>query len=25
VIDKRITPRWLDYEKADTVIGALSS
>jgi len=23
VIDKRITPRWLDYEKADTVIGAL--
>ena len=21
VIDKRITPRWLDYEKADTVIG----
>src|SRR5438445_765137 len=22
VIDKRITPRWLDYEKADTVIGA---
>jgi len=23
VIDKRITPRWLDYEKADTVIGAV--
>ena len=23
VIDKRITPRWLDYEKADTVLGAL--
>src|SRR6266851_6167989 len=23
VIDKRITPRWLEYEKADTVIGAL--
>jgi Mn2+/Fe2+ NRAMP family transporter len=23
VVDKRITPRWLDYEKADTVIGAL--
>ncbi|MHB8590163.1 MAG: NRAMP family divalent metal transporter [Candidatus Dormibacteraceae bacterium] len=22
VIDKRITPRWLDYEKADTSIGA---
>src|SRR2546428_3793141 len=22
VIDKRITPRWLDYEKADTGIGA---
>jgi NRAMP (natural resistance-associated macrophage protein)-like metal ion transporter len=22
VIDKRITPRWLDYEKADTTIGA---
>jgi Mn2+/Fe2+ NRAMP family transporter len=22
VVDKRITPRWLDYEKADTVIGA---
>ncbi|HET7419551.1 MAG TPA: NRAMP family divalent metal transporter [Candidatus Dormibacteraeota bacterium] len=22
VIDKRITPRWLGYEKADTVIGA---
>src|SRR5207302_2020247 len=22
VIDKRITPRWLEYEKADTVIGA---
>jgi Mn2+/Fe2+ NRAMP family transporter len=22
VIDKRITPLWLDYEKADTVIGA---
>ncbi len=22
VIDKRITPRWLDYEKADTVLGA---
>jgi NRAMP (natural resistance-associated macrophage protein)-like metal ion transporter len=22
VIDKRITPRWLDYEKADTVFGA---
>src|SRR5437879_4102045 len=22
VIDKRITPRWLDYEKADTAIGA---
>src|SRR6266705_3046188 len=22
VIDKRITPRWLDYEKADTIIGA---
>ena len=23
VVDKRITPRWLDYEKADTAIGAL--
>src|ERR1700674_381550 len=23
VIDKRITPRWLDYEKADTVIGSV--
>ena len=23
VIDKRITPRWLDYEKADTAIGAI--
>jgi NRAMP (natural resistance-associated macrophage protein)-like metal ion transporter len=23
VIDKRITPRWLDYEKADTVLGAV--
>jgi Mn2+/Fe2+ NRAMP family transporter len=23
VIDKRITPRWLDYEKADTVMGAI--
>src|SRR6266849_5793356 len=23
VIDKRITPRWLDYEKADTVIGSI--
>jgi Mn2+/Fe2+ NRAMP family transporter len=23
VIDKRITPRWLDYEKADTIIGAV--
>jgi Mn2+/Fe2+ NRAMP family transporter len=23
VIDKRITPRWLDYEKADTIIGAI--
>jgi NRAMP (natural resistance-associated macrophage protein)-like metal ion transporter len=23
VIDKRITPRWLDYEKADTAIGAV--
>jgi Mn2+/Fe2+ NRAMP family transporter len=23
VVDKRITPRWLDYEKADTIIGAL--
>lgn len=23
VIDKRITPRWLEYEKADTVIGAI--
>ena len=23
VIDKRITPRWLEYEKADTVLGAL--
>jgi Mn2+/Fe2+ NRAMP family transporter len=22
VIDKRITPRWLDYEKADTTLGA---
>ena len=22
VIDKRITPRWLDYEKADTILGA---
>src|SRR5207249_5209948 len=22
VIDKRITPRWLDYDKADTAIGA---
>src|SRR5437660_6360428 len=24
VIDKRITPRWLDYEKADTGIGAFA-
>ena len=23
VIDKRITPRWLEYEKADTVLGAI--
>ena len=23
VVDKRITPRWLDYEKADTVLGAI--
>jgi len=23
VVDKRITPRWLDYEKADTAIGAV--
>jgi NRAMP (natural resistance-associated macrophage protein)-like metal ion transporter len=23
VVDKRITPRWLDYEKADTVVGAV--
>src|SRR4029077_6062127 len=23
VIDKRITPRWLDYEKADTAVGAV--
>jgi NRAMP (natural resistance-associated macrophage protein)-like metal ion transporter len=23
VIDKRITPRWLEYEKADTAIGAI--
>jgi Mn2+/Fe2+ NRAMP family transporter len=23
VIDKRITPRWINYERADTVIGAL--
>jgi NRAMP (natural resistance-associated macrophage protein)-like metal ion transporter len=23
VIDKRITPRWLEYEKADTVLGVL--
>ena len=23
VVDKRITPRWLDYEKADTVLGAV--
>jgi len=23
VIDKRITPRWLDYEKADTALGAV--
>src|SRR6202011_3235873 len=23
VIDKRITPRWLDYEKADTVLGSV--
>jgi Mn2+/Fe2+ NRAMP family transporter len=23
VIDKRITPRWLSYEKADTVLGAV--
>jgi len=23
VVDKHITPRWLDYEKADTVLGAL--
>ena len=23
VVDKRITPRWLDYEKADTIIGAV--
>ena len=22
VIDKRITPRWLEYEKADTILGA---
>ena len=23
IVDKRITPRWLDYEKADTVIGSV--
>src|SRR5215831_13175394 len=23
VVDKRITPRWLEYEKADTALGAL--
>jgi len=23
VIDKRITPRWLEYEKADTLLGAI--
>ncbi|HEV2997877.1 MAG TPA: NRAMP family divalent metal transporter, partial [Solirubrobacteraceae bacterium] len=23
IIDKRITPRWMNYERADTVIGAL--
>jgi NRAMP (natural resistance-associated macrophage protein)-like metal ion transporter len=23
VVDKRITPRWLDYEKADTVLGSV--
>jgi Mn2+/Fe2+ NRAMP family transporter len=23
VVDKRITPRWLDYEKADTALGAV--
>ncbi len=23
VIDKRITPRWLNYERADTIVGAL--
>jgi NRAMP (natural resistance-associated macrophage protein)-like metal ion transporter len=23
VVDKRITPRWLEYEKADTVVGAV--
>ena len=23
VVDKRITPRWIAYERADTVIGAL--
>ena len=23
VIDKRITPRWIDYERADTVIGSM--
>jgi NRAMP (natural resistance-associated macrophage protein)-like metal ion transporter len=23
VVDKRITPRWLEYEKADTVLGAI--
>jgi Mn2+/Fe2+ NRAMP family transporter len=23
VVDKRITPRWLEYEKADTVLGAV--
>ncbi len=22
IIDKRITPRWINYERADTVIGA---
>ena len=25
IVDKRITPRWINYERADTVIGSLST
>ena len=23
IVDKRITPRWINYERADTVLGSL--